>query len=77
MFDAVDEVGAQALRRGRGSDIGETPQQLAIHHTDFPSRQVSTQAIMRTRSAEADVIVGVPTQIEPLGMFENSFVAVG
>jgi hypothetical protein len=71
---------AQGLQRHRIAyhlDVGQAGQQLAEHHRQLAPRQVGAEAEVRTRTAETNVRVGVPADVEGLGVVEHARVAVG
>jgi len=42
MLDAVDEVRPQAIRFGRGADVGEVAEQFPEHHGDLSPGEMGT-----------------------------------
>src|SRR5207253_6683708 len=70
-LDAADEGDAEAFEGDRVAgefDIGQPRQQLTERDGQFAAGQVRAEAEVRTRSAEADVIVRRTQHVELLGL---------
>ena len=77
VLHAVDELRLQALHVAVLVDVGQAVEQVLEHHLDLHAGQVGPQAEVRAAAAEGDVGVGVPADVEDVGVLEDVLVAVG
>ena len=77
MLHAVDELRLQALHLAVLADVGQAVEEVLEHDPDLHAGQVGAQAEVGAAAAEGDVRVGVPADVEDVGMLEDVLVPVG
>ena len=76
VLDSVDEARREAIGFPGGADVGYPAQQLAQHDRDLPPGQVRAEAEVRAGSAEADMRVRGPPDVETQRVDEHRLVAI-
>src|SRR5262245_47430539 len=74
VLHAVDEGGAQPLRRARDLDVREAPEQLLEHHPHLLAREARAEAEVLA-DAEREVLVGIARDVEAVRIREDRLVA--
>ena len=67
----------QQVAVGRGLDVGQAVEDLSEDHRDLAPSQVSPKAEVGAGSAEADVHIGTPANVEVERVGEHRRVAIG
>jgi hypothetical protein len=80
VFDAADQRNAHCLEvdwLADDFDVGQPGEQLPEDDCELAASEVRTQAEVGAGSAEADVRVGISSDVEAFRVVEHSRVAVG
>jgi hypothetical protein len=77
VFDAGDEIGAQALNLAVQANVGQAQQQLFKKHLDFDTGQVLAQALVWASQPKGDLFIGAALDVEAIRLRELSLIVIG